>query len=140
MLNNELLRLVYFSTVKSTMTNDDLDKILTQSRINNSAMGITGILFYGGTDFIQVLEGEQTHIINLYAKIINDTRHWNCRILDIHFDKARIFRDWSMGYVNSSKADFERLSSLLEHRYKQHLMATKEITDILRSYLGKVAP
>lgn len=72
MVQKQMLRLIYLSRVWGNMTNTQLDQILAESRTNNAKNKITGLLCYGGTSFIQILEGPEAEVINLYASIVND--------------------------------------------------------------------
>ncbi len=133
----QLIRLIYLSRVWGNMTNTQLDQILADSRENNRQRKITGLLFYGGTSFIQILEGPESEVIKLYSQILEDERHHGCRILDIHITDKRVFENWAMAYVHSSKDDFEELSAVLTGRIKKHQQASHELASLLRKYLGK---
>lgn len=119
------------------MTNSQLDEILAKSRTNNPKHKITGLLCYGGTSFIQILEGPEDEVIRLYANIIHDERHHDCKILDIHVGSKRVFDKWAMAYVHSTKDDFEELSEVIDGAGKKHEQSVKEVVSLLRSYLGK---
>jgi hypothetical protein len=84
------------------MSESDVDNLLKQSRQINQDNEVTGILFFGGTDFLQVLEGTESVIIKLYTKIMDDPRHKNCHLLDISLGQSRFFSEWSMGYTAST--------------------------------------
>lgn len=130
------IRLIYFSQSLSSLSKIDIENILLESRQNNEKINVSGILCFGGSDFIQVLEGEESIIISLYAKILKDTRHQSCQLLDIHFADSRLFEKWSMGFVERSKADFEKLHRILNQCKKSNKLASSEITTLLKTYLG----
>ena len=94
------------------------------------------MLCYGVTSFIQVLEGPETEVILLYARIIRDNRHHQCRILDIHVADERIFDEWAMAHVKSSEDDFNALSKSIQGACKKHHQASREVASVLRKYLG----
>ncbi len=135
-----MLRLIYLSRVWRNMTNTQLDQILAESRANNAKNKITGLLCYGGTSFIQILEGPEAEVVNLYASIVNDERHHGCKLLDVHITNKRIFDNWAMAYVHSSKADFDQLSDVIDGAIKKHEQSVNEVTSILRRYLGQKIP
>lgn len=137
MQTERILRLIYLSRVWRNMTNTQLDNILAKSRSNNPKKKITGLLCYGGTSFIQILEGPEQEVILLYATILNDERHHGCKILDIHIDMKRIFENWAMAYVHSTKDDFDELSNLLQGAGKKHEQIVSQVVSVLKSYLGK---
>lgn len=137
MPSERVLRLMYLSRVWQSMTNSQLEEILLKSRSNNPKHKITGLLCYGGTSFIQILEGPEDDVIRLYANIIDDDRHHNCKLLDVHLDSKRMFDKWAMAYVHSSQDDFEQLSEIMHNTSKKHEQTVKEVVLLLRSYLGK---
>lgn len=93
-----LIALVYVSTAKQKMTDEELKSILEVSRDNNRKRNISGMLLHRGGFFIQVLEGEQADVEAIYDKIKKDPRHGS--ILKVYQAKIkeRSFADWSMGF------------------------------------------
>jgi len=47
----------------------DLDDILTASRRNNALMGISGLLLFIDGGFLQMLEGEERAVRELYTRV-----------------------------------------------------------------------
>ena len=76
------------------------DTILEQSRRNNPARGITGLLCYVDDIFVQVLEGGRDAVCDLFATIVRDDRHQGVRILAYEEIGQRRFGHWNMGQVN----------------------------------------
>ena len=64
--------LTYVSTAARELSKDDLNELLAQCRENNAKLGITGMLLYKDGNFMQVLEGEETVVRSIYAKISGD--------------------------------------------------------------------
>ena len=90
----------YAGTTTRELSNSDLNGLLAQCRKNNADLGITGMLLYKDGNFMQVLEGEESAVRSLYAKISNDPRHKGELLLQQGIQKERQFPDWSMGYRN----------------------------------------
>lgn len=67
--------LVYFSFSVKPFSTEDISVIFEQSRRNNLEHNITGMLLYMAGSIIQILEGEQKVIENLFEKIKKDNRH-----------------------------------------------------------------
>lgn len=139
MATGNIIRLIYYSEAQKAMSNSDIDDILKLSRQSNEENDVTGILFFGGTDFIQVLEGQESVIIKLYAKIIGDPRHKNCQLLDINFGQDRFFSEWAMGYIPQEQVDIGKLKAKLSNHQKTHQKSLSEVMTLLRTYLGKLA-
>lgn len=100
-----LVRCVYASRAASPMASSTIDAILEQSRGNNPARGITGILCHSGDIFIQVLEGGRDEVCDLFNAIVKDDRHGNVRILHYEEIRERKFSGWSMGQVDLSRVN-----------------------------------
>jgi Sensors of blue-light using FAD len=97
-----LVRLLYASR-SSSVTPEIIDAILAQSRVNNPAHGITGVLCHGGDVFMQLLEGGRDAVTQLYNRIASDPRHQ--RVMLLHFEEIaeRRFAGWTMGQVNLAR-------------------------------------
>ncbi|HET8870196.1 MAG TPA: BLUF domain-containing protein [Aquabacterium sp.] len=100
-----LVRLLYASRAKAPVTQDVIDQILSVSRKENPARGITGLLCHGGEIFMQVLEGGRDTVSQLYAKIASDPRHQDVVILMFEEITERRFAGWTMGQVNLSRVN-----------------------------------
>jgi len=88
------------SNARFLFTDEDLEELLINSRINNSQLNITGLLVIKGKTFIQCLEGDKKDVEEVFDRIKNDPRHENILILVEEYTKNRLFPDWSMGYKN----------------------------------------
>jgi len=100
--------IVYVSASKELLSDEDLSDILSTSRANNGALGITGILLYHEGNFIQVLEGPEQGVDVLYNKIAEDQRHTHVnKIISGHSDD-RTFPDWAMGFKTISSEEWEK--------------------------------
>ena len=82
-----------------------VESILAQSRRNNPAHGITGILCHCENIFIQVLEGGRDEVGTLFSTIVRDDRHGGVRILSHEEIGERRFGHWAMGQVEAAKVN-----------------------------------
>ncbi|MCH6255462.1 BLUF domain-containing protein [Puniceicoccaceae bacterium K14] len=74
--------------------------ITQKSLINNDLLGITGVLFYHGGYFMQVIEGEKINVETLMSKLERDRRHTEVyRIVDEPI-ACRSFAKWKMDSFN----------------------------------------
>jgi len=83
----------------------DLSKIYSQARRNNFAKKITGVLSYRVGYYIQVIEGEEHSVDELYAKIKKDGRHYDPIVIFEQDINQRMFKDWSMKLLQSVDHD-----------------------------------
>ncbi len=109
-----MYHLVYVSYASRPLQEKDLLDILTVSRIYNKKMGITGMLVYLQERFIQVLEGKEGVVNELYDKIRKDPRNKKVSLLLEGTSSKRIFKGWSMGFKKISESDFTKLSGFID--------------------------
>jgi hypothetical protein len=109
-----LVRLLYASRAVDAASQDELLRILAQSKANNPRSGITGVLCASGGIFLQVLEGGRMQVNALYKHIVGDPRHRDVVILSYEEISERKFSGWSMGLVN-----LERVNASLLLKYSE---------------------
>ena len=95
-----LVRLLYASRATDNVSQEELLKILSQSKAHNPESSITGVLCSSGPIFLQVLEGGRMQVNALYNHIAADPRHTDVVILSYEEISERKFSCWSMGLVN----------------------------------------
>lgn len=98
-----LVRCLYASQPVGAIDNALLNEILDQSRRNNPALGITGLLCVSDRLFIQVIEGGRDEVCDLFNAIVRDERHEKVRLLIYEEIAERRFANWTMGQVNIAK-------------------------------------
>lgn len=113
-----LVRLLYASRSANPGSSEVTEAILAQSRSHNPAMGITGILCYGGGIFLQALEGGRAQVSDLYGHIQKDPRHKDVVLLHYEEISERRFGGWTMGQVNVANVN---TSILLKYSEKPEL-------------------
>ncbi len=94
-----MFRLCYISSARSPVDDAMLRSILSVSRRNNRAAGLTGLLVAGQRRFLQLLEGDETAVRDAYQRIRRDPRHFACVLIDERAILARQFDDWDMGLL-----------------------------------------
>lgn len=93
-----MLQIAYISTARSNVDQALLESILSVSRRNNGAAGITGLLVSGGRRFLQVLEGPDQAVLATYGRIQADPRHRGFVLINCQSIGERAFGEWSMAY------------------------------------------
>ena len=94
--------LLYYGIESFAFELKDFNELLAQARERNESLGITGKLIYCEGTFIQVLEGEEQHVNQVYLSIEKDSRLIATKIVAEGPIVKRYFKDWSM--------DFEQVS------------------------------
>ena len=92
-----LSHLVYVSTRTPKCTDAEIQKILASCKKNNSDIGITGVLLYSQSNFVQYIEGDYKTLFKLYDKIKTDVRHKNAVMISSAPIQERSFPSWQMG-------------------------------------------
>lgn len=133
-----MYRIMYMSNAKFLFMDEDLEKLLIKSRINNSKLNITGMLVIKGKTFIQCLEGEKQNVEKVFNRIKNDKRHENILILVEEYTNNRLFPDWSMGYKNikyltNLKSKKLKDFSLLENTKK---FPKEDVYEVLKEFIS----
>ena len=104
------LRLVYASRANfsagadNTTVNADVARILMQSRRNNPANGLVGALYFADGCFFQCLEGPAEAVDALYARLHDDPRHRELKVLSRTVVERPSFSGWSMKFVPNASA------------------------------------
>lgn len=96
-----MYRLVYVSTATEGLSHEDVGAILDVSASNNHERHITGFLAHNDVHFMQALEGEKSEVLDIYARIVADTRHYGVvQIIGEHIE-TRAFSEWAMNYFRA---------------------------------------
>lgn len=131
------VRLIYWSEVRETLDEVDLDSILFESVKNNDADGITGLLAFDDTFFLQLLDGPRDFVNRLYARLINDQRHNNLRLLEYRENIDKVFTQWSMAAAKlpefPQKLVSKRFGGFRPDRF--NVAEALEYLEMLRDYL-----
>ena len=97
-MQTRLKQVIYVSEKTDTFT-DSLTDIYDISQKNNSESGISGCLLIGSNSYLQLLEGPDTAVENLYSKIKMDSRHKKVKKLFEQHIEEKLFASWSMKFA-----------------------------------------
>lgn len=101
--------LVYVSSATKPFSTEELVALLKKARAKNSQLDITGMLLYKDGNFIQILEGEEAAVKQLYSLISNDPRHCDTIIIDEGEQPQRQFGEWAMGFRNLNDPELQSM-------------------------------
>ena len=111
-----LKTLTYTSRARLDLTDADLSDIHQTARHLNALDGVTGLLLFDGSRFLQIIEGSEEAIDNLVERLRMDPRHSAFEVRDEREVEQRSFEDWSMELVRVSagyKAAREEVATIL---------------------------
>lgn len=106
-------RFIYVSRVARHVRFADAEAIAQLASERNAANGLTGLLLYSPSHFVQILEGEEPEIARTFSRIGKDRRHTELRVVDARDVAEREFSDWAMvarRLRNSENVDFAKLT------------------------------
>ena len=98
-------RVIYCSQASTDFAPADLVELLSVSRRNNDASGVSGMLLYSSQSFLQLLEGEDSAVQATFDRIQRDQRHGKLRILFDGPVAEPLFPQWTMGFEHADDED-----------------------------------
>lgn len=128
---------VYTSVSNRKWTDDNLKNLLNKSRQKNEDQNISGMLLYLDPFFIQILEGEEDLVNELFNTIKQDPQHYKVSLIYKKQIEKRLFADWSMGFnvVDKEKiADIKGFSDFFENPLAQASPIHHEIDRLLTMF------
>lgn len=106
-----MFSLIYRSTSTNGFNDEDIRMMMEKSRIFNKKHEITGCLLHHNKHFLQLIEGEEKIIRELFGKISKDKRHGNIVLLSLEENQFPLFSKFSMVYNN-----LDDLSDQIRHK------------------------
>lgn len=134
-----LFHLVYVSTASEPMGEGDLAALLGQSRERNARNGVTGMLLFKDGRFIQLLEGQEEDVKEIFGSIRRDERHHGVEVLWSRYAQYREFPDWTMGFQNIDEVDPATLNGFTpfldrDFRYENFLENSTDVHAMLLAF------
>jgi hypothetical protein len=107
-----LKSLTYTSLARLDLDASDLEAIHRAAREVNGLEGISGLLVFNGTHFLQIIEGAPDAIDQLVERLRRDPRHSGFEVRDERSVEQRSFGDWTMELVLVSGSYMEARGTL----------------------------
>ena len=93
-----MYELIYTSVARRYLTHSEVEEMVESARSKNQRLGITGLLLYSKYEFIQLLEGEERVVRQLFEEIQADSRHDSVTSFYEGYIEKRGFDGWSMAF------------------------------------------
>tara|TARA_R110000764_G_scaffold234797_1_gene328910 strand:+ start:28 stop:450 length:423 start_codon:yes stop_codon:yes gene_type:complete len=120
-----VFELTYSSFAGPDLRKKDILEIERVSILHNSINDITGCLVCHNNEFVQILEGSESLVKELYAKITRDDRHRGiCSVFSGPIEE-RQFKDWRMIYNHLSLQKHKMYNGFL---FEQNLKSLCNLT------------
>jgi hypothetical protein len=110
----DLKSLTYTSLARLDLTGEELAAIHRTARELNALDGITGLLIFNGTHFLQILEGADKAVDDLVERLRRDPRHSGLEVRDERGIAERSFPEWSMELAHVKSTYFEARDDIAE--------------------------
>jgi serine/threonine protein kinase len=101
--NRNIHQLLYVSRSSSDVAMAELLDILTRAQYKNMRLDVSGLLVFRDGRFMQLLEGAEQTVKDLFATIRHDPRHTNVEVLWENDRAARCMPSWVMGFSASEQ-------------------------------------
>lgn len=98
--------IAYVSAASWNLLDEQVDRIVSESRRLNDLNGITGVLLYCDGNFMQYLEGEEHAVLEAFARIRASESHYQVNELMNQSILEREFPDWTMGFSRPEQDEF----------------------------------
>jgi hypothetical protein len=102
-------QIIYLSSCVKYLNVEEIGSLLSKCRKNNLEKDITGALLYIEGDFLQVIEGPEVALLELFESIKKDKRHKGIITIVNTKVSKRNFPKWNMGFCSF---DFEELKKM----------------------------
>ena len=103
--------IAYVSAASWNLLEEELERIVSDSRRLNALNGVTGVLLYCDGNFMQYLEGEEDAVVATFERIRANESHYQVNELMNQPILEREFGDWTMGLFRPNPDEFVELAS-----------------------------
>jgi len=92
--------MAWSSVPSSSFSAARLGEIIAPARWNNKCNDVSGMLLYTGAHFVEVLEGEEGVLNEMWSRLQHDDRHASLVRIGDEACNERRFSDWKMAYAD----------------------------------------
>lgn len=132
----DLKALTYTSRASIDIGARELEDIHRTATQLNALDGITGMLVFNGTRFLQIVEGADLAVDELLARLRRDPRHSAIEVRDERRIEVRSFPGWSMQLLRVSASYFEARETIANLLPADISAATREHLDRMTESLS----
>jgi hypothetical protein len=103
--------IAYVSAASWNLLDEQLERIVAESRRLNALNRVSGVLLYCDGNFMQYLEGEERAVVETFARIRKSESHYQINELMNQAILEREFGDLSMGFSRPGPDEFVELAA-----------------------------
>ena len=129
---SNFFQLIYTSKPASQLTEQSLIDILIDAQKYNQDEGISGFLLYSAEKLIQLIEGDELSVKDLYQKIKKDRRHHDIAIQQFGFAEKRCMPFLGMGLCFMEEINHHN------HQFYFTRAEAKKFSPLIRGEIGDI--
>ncbi len=111
-----MLRIIYTSRVRGSLSKSQLQELASAAYLNNKALGITGVLLHSKSHFLQCIEGPNKAVVDVFSKIVCDNRHFDVVLLERMATKTRLFSNRPLSLISMRDGELACAEKGLWHK------------------------
>jgi len=119
--------LLYIGIARNKFTSADFDQLLEQARSRNEHLGITGKLLHCEDTFIQLLEGIEVAVKEVYKSISDDERLIAVKMITTGKSDERYYQDWSMAFEDITIEEINQIENCTHPNVAEYIRTASAI-------------
>lgn len=134
-----LTTLIYRSQLNTSCELLSLTALIEKAKHSNVKLGVTGILLFNGTEFLQILEGAEETVDTLFKTIRDDRRHHSVVELMRDYGPRRRFENVGM-LLFDLRVDMPKsiLTSVLSYsKIERYLASEDRVFKFIQQFISK---
>jgi len=139
-----MFHVIYISKATQPFSQVELTELLSKARQRNTQRLLTGLLLYADGCFMQLLEGKEATVMDVYGRIKQDTRHTDIVTLRMEETPSRHFPDWRMAFgdLNEGTQNLAGISRFLEPGFNSSTLKNESSNayELLRAFRDEHCP
>lgn len=139
-----MFHVIYISKAIQPFSQVELTELLGKARQRNTQRLLTGLLLYADGCFMQLLEGKEATVMDVYDRIKQDTRHTDIVTLRMEETPSRHFPDWRMAFgdLNEGTQNLAGISRFLEPGFNSSTLKNESSNayELLRAFRDEHCP
>ncbi|CAM6785368.1 MULTISPECIES: diguanylate phosphodiesterase [Enterobacter] len=137
-----LTTLIYRSQLNLSQPSTELRELVERARIRNANLNITGVLLAKGSDVLQILEGSEESVLELFHKIRDDRRHSGVVELMRDYGPRRRFENVGMLLFDlQTQSPKEVLQSVLNYsKLESYLTSDDRVFKFIQTFITGKRP
>ncbi|WP_121667664.1 BLUF domain-containing protein [Mesonia aquimarina] len=126
----------YVSTASPGIAKEEVENLLVKSQLKNNDAGITGLLLYSGGNFLQIIEGSENLIDQLYKKIRLDRRHFNLIQIFERTASKDSYKKYESDFISENmNFNSHKIQHYIEHLQMLDSETRQAVKNILASFI-----